>query len=690
MRIPSQRTRPDASRSHDQVRGKPSRWRTSLREPGATRRLLIGLVVLACIGFGLEQLREPAPKPLTVSASIARPEKPAPIVDIVQAVVAPPPRAPSLRGLVRAHTGRALAGAVVCLVDTTDESPDSNGCVNTDPTGRFAFATLPSDAHAVLASLPGYRPERKPLAGKLDVDLVIELELGEDGLGGHVVDATGGPVKAALVTLRGNAEATLAVTASASDGVFEIARSPGAIEVCAQAEAYSRTCRGLGGAAEDYVLVLAPESRIIGQVRNQADGKSIPHATVTASNHNGLQIPPRTTTTGDDGTFSIDALPAGGYELVAVTDQWRTPDEWVAVGLGETSTPVTLWANPAVRVSGRVLLDGAPCRSGTLELAGPISAQSATSADGNVILEGIIAGRYDATARCDTALERTVSLEVRDAPVEHEFSLEKFGDSPSPSPGKAPSGGSIRATLDSGPETVHAVFADALDGVPRQGRPRGGAFVIEPLPAGEYRVYVDDHVEEAEHVRVAREGEMVDVRLRAPAPAWIRGHVTSEGEVPVADAWVSATRSDLFSASFGPPPILTAADGSFNLPAVRGATYTLLVSSPLGDTEVHAVQAGQEVSVHVSAPASLSGVVQTAEGAPVPEFTLSYSAEHDTGGHEQHGTNSGFHLSLLEPDNYTFRVSSPLGSALAQVRLGPRQAATLTLTLAPEQPATTN
>jgi hypothetical protein len=591
----------------------------------------------------------------------------------------------SLHGLVRTRAGRALAGATVCLVNASGEVRISGACIETGPAGEFGFSEPPSDARAVLASLHGYQAHREALGPATpSLEFVIELDAAEESLAGSVVDASGGFVTGALVTLRGKADAAIAVTSSALDGRFEMAISPGAVEVCAQAEAYSRTCSALGAPSEEHLLILTPESRIVGRVRRRADGSGIAGASVIASNRNGLHIPTRRTSSGDDGTFSLDALPAGGYEVVAVSEDSRTVEQWVALGLGETSVPVTLWAAPAVRISGLIRVAGAPCPSGRLDLSGPVWTQGVASDDGSVDLDGIVPGRYEATAHCDGAVPQIASLDIEAEPIEHVFDLEELIDTSSASAAAAPaapSGGIIHVSIEAEPSAALAVFAESADGALRAGQRRGSEFVFEKALIGEYRVYLNDDVEHAQRVRISREGTAVYVRLKAAAPAWIRGRVTSDDGAPAADAWVRASRSDLLPAPLGAPPILTDADGRFSLAAVPGVPYMLMVASPFGDAQIHGVETGQEVLVRVLAAASLAGRVQTAQGGPVPEFTLLYRAEHASSGYALQARSSIFNLSMLEPNTYTLQVTSPLGTAFESVRLGPGDAATVTLTL---------
>jgi hypothetical protein len=558
-------------------------------------------------------------------------------------------------------------------------------CVHADLGGRFAFTDLPGTTNRVVASARGYVSQQRAIERLSTAPESVELVLepAREHVYGHVVDASGGFVTGAVITLRASADAVVGATLSGSDGAFEIARVPGADDLCAQAEMYSRTCSSVGDPAAEQVLILTQESRIVGRVLTHTAGRAVVGASVVASNRNGLQIPARSVSSGEDGYFEIEGLPAGGYEVVAVSKNARSNEQWVALGLGETSAPVTLLAAPAVRVSGVVLVEGEPCRRGGVNLLGPIVARQAASGDGTVQLDGVVPGRYEATAHCDGAIAHSVLLDVQTEPLEHVWTLGTLPGRSAPRAGKEPGppgGGTLRVMMRDEPTAGLAAFAESRDGLSQRGRRHGSTFVFEALPVGEYRVYVNDYVEQAQSATISRDGELVEVPLPSAAPGWISGQVLSDQGLAVPDAWVSAMRA---GSPLAPAlaPVLTDETGAFQLPAVPGAPYTLTVASPSGDARLEEVKAGEELSIRVLAPASLSGKVLTSEGKEVPDFTLRYREARAAQSDERRGAHSRFHLSALRPGAYWVEVSSALGSAGQEVQLAPRESATLTMIL---------
>jgi hypothetical protein len=596
-------------------------------------RLLWSIGLIGAIGAGLAFVRGEArslgrrehaqgsSSTLAPQASDARSAPPsAPIQRLERHAARTLQRRGSLRGLVRARSGLPLSEASVCLLRASDEASLEH-CVSTDLAGRFVLSDL-ADTTGLLASARGYRSLQRSIdpTAAPEADIVIELQGGE-ALAGQVVDATGGPVMGAVVTLRSSSNASSTATVAEHDGRFQLSAAPGMGELCAWADAYSRTCSEVNVPSEGHVLLLAPEAAIVGRVLTRDTKRPVVGASIVATNINGLRVPARATSSATDGSFELGALPPGGYDIVAVSAESRSAQQRVAVGLGETSAPITLWSTPAVPLHGVLLLDGEPCREGHVELSGPVWVRGRALEGGAVRIDGLVPGRYDTTAYCDPAPSQTVSLEVENQPIEQVWSLESLSGAPEPSEARAiepPSGATITATLDDASQAVVSVFAESQDGVPRRGRERDSTFLFEGLLPGEYRVYVNDYFEQAERVRIARAGERVAVRVKATVPGWIVGRVESDDGSTVADAWVSYFRSDSPTAgTLMAAPTLTDAEGGFKLAAMPGVPYTLMVASAYGDTRVDDIKTAAGVRIRVSLPPTLWGSAESVNG-PLP------------------------------------------------------------------------
>jgi hypothetical protein len=125
------------------------------------------------------------------------------------------------------------------------------------------------------------------------------------------------------------------------------------------------------------------------------------------------------------------------------------------------------------------------------------------------------------------------------------------------------------------------VFAESTAGALFPARERDSIFLIEHLAPADYRVYLNDDFEHAELVRLARADEVVNVRLKATPPEWIRGQVVDEDDIAVSDAWVTHFRSDSPMQAASAVAVLTDEAGAFQLPVVPSVPYSIQVASPV-------------------------------------------------------------------------------------------------------------
>lgn len=132
-------------------------------------------------------------------------------------------------GEVRTRGRAGLPGATVCALMEADGAVGE--CTVTDADGVFALEGLDvtSGEEVLVAAAPGHLPTRRALAGDLrwpPEHLTLVLEPGGSEVSGVVLDAMGGFVPAASVTLRSGALSTLAVVSSDDEGRFR-ANVPG-------------------------------------------------------------------------------------------------------------------------------------------------------------------------------------------------------------------------------------------------------------------------------------------------------------------------------------------------------------------------------------------------------------------------------------------------------------------------------
>jgi hypothetical protein len=239
--------------------------------------------------------------------------------------------------------------------------------------------------------------------------------------------------------------------------------------------------------------------------------------------------------------------------------------------------------------------------------------------------------------------------------------------------GKLPTGEDI-VVRGSAADDAAPIFAEALG----QGRYRLGA-----LPAGPYVVTAEDElgfnpsVSTKSAVQVS-DGATASAELRLSASGVIRGHVVDERGERMPNVWVAATRAAseaanpaaAFSAVGPNKRVLTDTSGDFVLEGLVGTErYTVRASESYGSGSAQReVAPGADVELRLPAPATLSGTVVDASGAPVPVFSVQALSRDAASTRQQqvHDAQGKFTLRGLSPGHVEVSVTSPSGTTGTQ------------------------
>ena len=421
----------------------------------------------------------------------------------------------TVAGTVRDEAGKPLA-AMVCIADR---------CVTANTDGRYAIDKLAPDAIIVTASFPRFRPQSTDAVLDAGEQRVLDIVLKPGGVEvtGVVEDILGGPIAGAHVTLQG------ARAETDERGRFSLWVAPGREHELALAVA-----TGYGPRVQpvripsQVTIALAPESSIAGRVVDEA-GAPVAGARVAARGSAA------TATSGADGTFSIDQLGSGRFEIEATTvNAYGRHAGEVLVGVGERVEDIVVRVLPArtivatVEIVGdRTICSPVPALSDwTFQVPKPWRDEA-----GRYHFEGVPPGTYAVELGCGAQVPPVV-----------------VGDDDVAVTWRVHSGGIVRGRVTSELADKYKYVAVDLEAVGSTKVPRrevadaSGAFGFRGVPAGRYLLRAQNQrgIEvKSEPFEIANAQTVErDLVLRTPALGRVSGAVVDNKGRPLAQGYV--------------------------------------------------------------------------------------------------------------------------------------------------------
>jgi protocatechuate 3,4-dioxygenase beta subunit len=585
---------------------------------------------------------------------------------------------------VDAKTGRVVPRAKIEL-----RGGGNLRIARSGPDGTYALRGLPPQTWSVRADEPRYVPwihsglavhagENK----KLDIPLVLGAILT-----GRVTDENGLPIAGAIGALSPVRSSVIArylrfmrqregpAFRTVKDGTFKATRlAPGENQILTVAQPdFETTIIGgvtlVGGATKTGLAVVLQRGAVISGVVKDGNAQPIAGAEITLSQDltfrgsrggtraflsvaGGPGGGRKGDTTGGDGRFSIRGVAPGEYAITVTRSGYATERvEAVKVAKGEPRAPIEVTLSPGAFIAGRVVHKSGTgaegftvftSPSGGLRLGGRARSEQPTGSDGAFFVEGLKVGQsYDLQLVGPTGLAG-----------------EKHGVT-------APASGIDLTVAGTGRITGHA--RDAQSGLPLTDFPVGfepnravrggmaqlsvrraapgqsggvglpinvhseeGAFTLDDVPAGSWRVVVtaDGYQPARTSGVVVEEGGVTDgVEVKVSKGVVVKGHVTdAQSGAPIANASVTFTQSG----SPGAPIMIlseatdsgltTDADGRFEADGLAPGTQTVHVTHPdyTDASQSFTVQAdGASVEIHMDQGGVLGGTVTSDTGQPV-------------------------------------------------------------------------
>ena len=596
-------------------------------------------------------------------------------------------------------------------------------------------------------------------------------------LEGSVVDAIGGPVAGARVSIRPSPSERAAppyperVAISDARGGFRTRVPRSALLIEASAEGYAVARKVLNGTLGGVQLVLVAGGSVAGRVVREQD-VPVPGALVQVS-PKLRQLAGGEARTDESGQFVVSGVPAGIVSVTASAPGLEQSSEWVRLNVAEAYGPVVLRLSAGRSIAGSIRVAGTPCSSGSVQLDGPLGGTASIGGSGIYRLDGVAPGQHWVTAMCDGAAPAARSLEVDGSPgvTQLDWELdaglalrgtvalstgEPMGGVPvlvTAQPSTEPTGadgavlartlmaqaasqcssdvggrfscggllpgwyvatpvtargaasasapvfldarsnpevrlilaeaGTIHVTLTEPPASgapFAGVYARGSRPFPVPAVPREDDFVLENLPLDHYRVSIGRGVAPAgpstAEVTLERPGQVVHVQLRPPEPLSIVGRVLDTDGTPVPEAWVYASLSlpGIPIAIDAGQPVMTDADGNFEIAGVEPGQYRLRAVHNLGEGQRPQVLAGEEADVVLEAYGEARGQVLSEDGQPIPRFSVVVARQPVGEPVTANGESGSWSARWLAPGEYRLAVFADTGGAVGTLRIEPGQA----------------
>ena len=506
--------------------------------------------------------------------------------------------AAGITGTVRGAGGAALGGARVCAWALTPSwltaEHAAPQCSETGPDGFYALTGLPPRRHAIHASAPRHQPARlgadlslRPGEHRDRVDLT--LAPGGVRVTGVVQDLSGGVIEGAWVA---NGDGRGLATASArSDGAgrFTLWVSPGLVHLAGHAEGYADASEHGSAPGDGYILLLTPESVLLGRVVMVGTRAAVAGARVTVIGDIGEAGPigMGVALSDADGEFRLTRLQPGVYKpRVQAEGHHGEAERSVHLGLGETSDLLTIVVHPVPALSGRVAVDGGPggCPRGDVFLSSRAGLQTLVEAvdeTGAVRFPALRPDTYDVRIDCPGYVVPTSFAPVTVAQIPVTGVVWKITTGRAirgtvlDTHGRVMPGLTVSASMEapaSDPQLPTSGVDDTLDDA--------GRFEVAGLVPGTYRVsaYSDSLLTSQTplYVELGAGRDVENVQIVLPESGALRGMVVDNRGDPVGRQQVMA-HIDRGEASFG---TVTASDGAFIFSHMAPGEYRVHASRP--------------------------------------------------------------------------------------------------------------
>lgn len=423
-------------------------------------------------------------------------------------------------------------------------------------------------------------------------------------------------------------------TTTGPDGSFTLTGlTPGSVRIMARKEEdFVNETRNITAPSRDVIIDLKAGGRITGRVVEKGSGKPITtfQAGLTTSRAGGGMVmmgPPQLRSfTSDDGSFTLDSVPAGATVLMASAAGYASARLNVTVEEGKELTGVEMQLDTGVKLTGRVTGPNGsavsevqvrvlPSPTGGFATSG-MERTSTTDANGEYSIEGLEAGEesLNFSHPKHANVRKAVTLKGRETRLDVQLT----------------SGGRVTGTVvtEAGaPVSDAQVEAFSGSGFESARTDANGAFAFESVTPGRYRFSASKSGFAEGSIEDVDVSSGAPVRIVLTAGGTIYGRITGLTAQELAQAEVFANSEMTFK------PGTVDAAGNYRIEGVSAGTVRVQASSGSGisgsqrraatQTVELAVGGSQQVDITFRDDIVITGRV-TRNGVPLPSATVNF------------------------------------------------------------------
>ncbi|MBY0090740.1 carboxypeptidase regulatory-like domain-containing protein [Priestia aryabhattai] len=411
------------------------------------------------------------------------------------------PNPGGISGLITNETnGEPLINATVVIRQSIG-SGTVIATVTTDSSGNFLVQRLAPGSYTVTGSFPAFGTETIGALVISDSTSTANIALNElaGSIRGQLLDSNGNPITSQNLQIRllDQSGVLLLTDLAQPDGTFIFSNVlPGNYIVNATAPGFQSNTIGIQVLRDQetstFISLNPSPATLIGQVINEQTLIGISGSIISVINSNtGLLV--GRATSGQDGTFIIENLPAGSFLVTADAQNFGTDSKAIILNAGQsTNTALVLTPNPG-SVTGFVVnrVNGGDLSATSIQIfnqTGAAVVSVVSDPQGQFLVAGLAPGQYTAIATVQGFTSGIISFTI----IADTQSIASFALEPNPSSIEGKVTDVTTGQPIAGADVIVRQFTSAGPIIASTQTDSNGFYVLSNLPQGTFNVIVID------------------------------------------------------------------------------------------------------------------------------------------------------------------------------------------------------